>query len=158
MYKLIDYVMEDPEANIHKVMNMLDKLAPKNLFPTQRETMRQAIEAKSNWYQLIMKQLLELNPEVIPQLLKTFVVDSNLIAWGMQEHNRKALKCSIPWADPCLDPTSACNLHCTGCWAAEYGNKLGLNLRRDRLHHQPRRRARCSYVHLHRRRAFGPQA
>lgn len=50
MYKLIDYVMEDPEANIHKVMNMLDKLAPKNLFPTQRETMRQAIEAKSNWY------------------------------------------------------------------------------------------------------------
>ena len=25
-----------------------------------------------------------------------------------------------------LDPTSACNLHCTGCWAAEYGNKLNL--------------------------------
>ncbi len=22
--------------------------------------------------------------------------------------------------------TSACNLHCTGCWAAEYGNKLNL--------------------------------
>lgn len=124
MCKLIDYVMEDPEVNIHKVMNMLDKLAPKNLFPTQRETMRQAIEAKSNWYQLIMK-ILELNPEVIPQLLKTFVVDSNLIAWGMQEHNRKALKCNIPWAI-LLDPTSACNLHCTGCWAAEYGNKLNL--------------------------------
>ena len=26
-----------------------------------------------------------------------------------------------------LDPTSACNLHCTGCWAAEYGNKLNLS-------------------------------
>ena len=25
-----------------------------------------------------------------------------------------------------LDPTSACNLHCTGCWAAEYGNRLNL--------------------------------
>ena len=25
-----------------------------------------------------------------------------------------------------MDPTSACNLHCTGCWAGEYGN--GLNL------------------------------
>ena len=25
-----------------------------------------------------------------------------------------------------MDPTSACNLHCTGCWAAEYGNKLNL--------------------------------
>lgn len=27
-----------------------------------------------------------------------------------------------------LDPTSACNLHCTGCWAAEYGHKLNLSL------------------------------
>ena len=27
-----------------------------------------------------------------------------------------------------LDPTSACNLHCTGCWAAEYGHKLNLTL------------------------------
>jgi len=26
-----------------------------------------------------------------------------------------------------MDPTSACNLHCTGCWAAEYGNKLNLS-------------------------------
>ena len=24
--------------------------------------------------------------------------------------------------------TSACNLHCTGCWAAEYGHKLNLSL------------------------------
>ena len=27
-----------------------------------------------------------------------------------------------------LDPTSACNMHCTGCWAAEYGHKLNLSL------------------------------
>lgn len=26
-----------------------------------------------------------------------------------------------------MDPTSACNLRCTGCWAAEYGNKLNLS-------------------------------
>jgi len=26
-----------------------------------------------------------------------------------------------------MDPTSACNLHCTGCWAANYGNKLNLD-------------------------------
>lgn len=34
--------------------------------------------------------------------------------------------CNIPWTI-LLDPTSACNLHCTGCWAAEYGNKLNLS-------------------------------
>lgn len=26
------------------------------------------------------------------------------------------------------DPTSACNLRCTGCWAAEYGHSLSLTL------------------------------
>ena len=35
--------------------------------------------------------------------------------------------CNIPWAI-LLDPTSACNMHCTGCWAAEYGNRLNLSL------------------------------
>lgn len=39
---------------------------------------------------------------------------------------RKKYGCNIPWTI-LLDPTSACNLHCTGCWAAEYGNKLNLS-------------------------------
>ena len=39
--------------------------------------------------------------------------------------NREKYDCNIPWLI-LLDPTSACNLHCTGCWAAEYGHKLNL--------------------------------
>ena len=39
---------------------------------------------------------------------------------------REKYRCNIPWAI-LLDPTSACNLHCTGCWAAEYGHKLNLS-------------------------------
>ena len=35
--------------------------------------------------------------------------------------------CNVPWAI-LLDPTSACNLRCTGCWAAEYGHNLSLDL------------------------------
>ncbi|MDO4337824.1 MAG: radical SAM protein [Eubacteriales bacterium] len=38
---------------------------------------------------------------------------------------RKIHNCNIPWII-LMDPTSACNLHCTGCWAAEYGNRLNL--------------------------------
>lgn len=40
-------------------------------------------------------------------------------ALGEKEH------CNIPWVI-LMDPTSACNLHCTGCWAAEYGHKMNL--------------------------------
>lgn len=38
---------------------------------------------------------------------------------------REVYQCNVPWLI-LMDPTSACNLHCTGCWAAEYGNRLNL--------------------------------
>ena len=33
---------------------------------------------------------------------------------------------NIPWLI-LFDPTSACNMHCVGCWAGEYGNKNNLS-------------------------------
>ena len=58
-------------------------------------------------------------------LAVNFFINASLIGWPKQEENRKKYNCNIPWTI-LLDPTSACNLHCTGCWAAEYGNKLNL--------------------------------
>lgn len=123
--KLMNYLLEDPEKNINKIMDTLDKLVPNALFPQQRAAIRNSIETKNNWYQLIMK-LMDLNPEIRDDLLKTFIVDANLLAWGTQEQNRDKYECNIPWAI-LLDPTSACNLHCTGCWAADYGHALNLS-------------------------------
>lgn len=125
MYRLVDFVMEDPESRIVGIMDALDSLAPETLFPSQRAAFRQAIDSKNNWYQLMMK-ILTMNPQVITPMLKKFLVDANLIAWPEQERQREERGCNIPWAI-LLDPTSACNLHCTGCWAAEYGHKLNLS-------------------------------
>ena len=55
-----------------------------------------------------------------------FFLNAALVGWPKQEECRKKYGCNIPWAI-LMDPTSACNLHCTGCWAAEYGNKLNLS-------------------------------
>jgi len=46
---------------------------------------------------------------------------------ALQKETEEKEDCNVPWAI-LLDPTSACNLHCTGCWAAEYGHKLNLSL------------------------------
>ena len=125
--KTFDYFLSDPEHNIVKIMDLLDKVAPANLFANQRKSFRNAIDNHDNWYQLIMRVLNDTNPEVRDTLLKTFVIDGNLMAWPKQEANRDAYECNIPWAI-LLDPTSACNLHCQGCWAAEYGNNQSLSL------------------------------
>ena len=122
--KTLDYFLQDPEANANKIMNLLDKVAPADLFPSQRKAFRSALETKNNWYQLIMR-IMDLNPAVRNDFIKMFAIDGNLMAWPKQEAMREKYQCNIPWAI-LLDPTSACNLHCTGCWAAEYGHKLNL--------------------------------
>lgn len=69
----------------------------------------------------------ELDPGVRNAFLKNFMVNASLSGSVVQEEVREKEKCNVPWAI-LLDPTSACNLHCTGCWAAEYGNRLNLTL------------------------------
>ena len=123
--KLIDYVMKDPKANFKKVFDRMDSIFPKALFENQRRAFREAAENENNWYQLIMR-MFELDPEVLSFLIKSFLTEANMLVWDIQEENRKNLRCNIPWA-VLLDPTSACNLHCTGCWAGEYGHALNLS-------------------------------
>lgn len=123
--KLVDYIVKDPEGHVDVIMDMLEPLVPESLFPEQRKAFRISFEQKNNWYELVMKAL-HLNEEVVPSLLKTFLVEANLLAWPKQEKARSEYGCNIPWAI-LLDPTSACNLHCTGCWAADYGRKLNLS-------------------------------
>ena len=59
--------------------------------------------------------------------LTNFIVNASLKGSALQKETEEKEDCNVPWAI-LLDPTSACNLHCTGCWAAEYGHKLNLSL------------------------------
>ena len=77
-------------------------------------------------HQLIMNTLQGVDNGVLKAFFVNFFLNANIIGWPIQEKFRKKYNCNIPWAI-LLDPTSACNLHCTGCWAAEYGNKLNLS-------------------------------
>ena len=67
--------------------------------------------------------------EIDPNVLKTIVLNLGFEAFlnGTKtiRKMREKYNCNVPWLI-LMDPTSACNLHCTGCWAAEYGNKLNL--------------------------------
>ncbi len=123
--KLIDYLDEDPVKHVDKIMDLINKLVPDNVFPTQREAFTNVIKSRGNWYDLIMRAF-KLNPEMRTRLLKTLIVDGNILAWPEQEQNRDKYQCNIPWAI-LLDPPSAGNLHCTGCWAAEYGRRQNLS-------------------------------
>lgn len=124
-----NYLEKDPEKNAGKLLNLVDKFAGDgpDSFPTQREAFRKVLsDPDNNMYQLIMSVLKDIDKDVLKATFENFFFNANIVGWPKQEENRKKYGCNIPWAI-LLDPTSACNLHCTGCWAAEYGNKLNLS-------------------------------
>ena len=124
-----DYIEKNPEKNIARLMEWVDRFAGEgpDTFPQQRAAVRNVVnDPSSNWYQLIMRIFRDTDNDVLKTFFTNFVLNANLIGWKVQEENRKKYNCNVPWAI-LLDPTSACNLHCTGCWAAEYGNKLNLS-------------------------------
>ena len=119
------YLYKEPEKNMRILMDWADKFC-KGEFPSQRKAIRHAIENPEDpYYHYIRHMIRDVDHEVLSAVAVNFFINANLVGWPIQEENRKKHHCNIPWAI-LLDPTSACNLHCTGCWAAEYGNKLNL--------------------------------
>ena len=53
--KALDYLEKDPETNIPKIMEMVDKVTPDGWYAGQRNAIRHSIGAKDNWYQLILR-------------------------------------------------------------------------------------------------------
>lgn len=124
--RALNYLEKDPEENIPKLMEMVDKVSPEGWYQSQRDAIRKVIEEKGNWYRLIMR-LYTLDTNVRKAFFQNFIFNSALKGSAIQKEAREREQCNVPWAI-LLDPTSACNLHCTGCWAAEYGHKQNLSL------------------------------
>lgn len=125
--KALAYLDGDPDKNIPKLLEWVDKFDKKDEWLTQRNAFRKVIEnPDNNWYRLIKSLWTDIDDGVRKAFFENFIVNSNLIGGPRQANARKEHGCNIPWAI-LMDPTSACNLKCTGCWAAEYGNKLNMS-------------------------------
>lgn len=124
--KIFDYVYQDPDRNLVKLIDWADKFSPHE-FEKQRNVIRQVIEDPNHpYYSYIRRIISDVDENVAKTLGVNFFVNAVLKGWPIQEKCRQKYQCNIPWTI-LLDPTSACNLHCTGCWASEYGNKLNLS-------------------------------
>lgn len=117
--------MERPGKNLIKMVDWADKFA-NGEFEPQRRAIREAIENPDHpYHSYILHIVNDIDSEVMKTAAVNLFINASLAGWDKQEFYRKKYNCNIPWAI-LLDPTSACNLHCTGCWAAEYGNQLNL--------------------------------
>ena len=83
-------------------------------------------DKNSNWYQLTKSLWSDIDDGVRKKLFENFIVNASIVGGQRQEKSRIENNCNVPWAI-LMDPTSACNLKCTGCWAADYGNKMNMS-------------------------------
>ena len=124
---ILGYLDQDPDTNIPKLMRWWDKIDRDNFHVKQREAIHAIVSDPQNiWYQYIRSFWTDIDPEIRKTLFKNLMVQTFFIGNRKQEENKRKYHCNIPWAI-LMDPTSACNLHCTGCWAAEYGNRLNMD-------------------------------
>ena len=123
----IDYLNKNPVKNLPKLLDWADTFCA-GKFEGQRRAIRKAcLDPTDAHYPMVQHILNDIDPAVLKTTLVNFFIYGNIIGCERQDQLRAQYQCNIPWAI-LMDPTSACNLHCTGCWAAEYGNKLNLSL------------------------------
>ena len=123
--RVLNRISKNPEKNIPKLLKLFDKLRGQDLNDVS-ETLHKIFDNPQNiWNRFTVDIFKDIDGKVLKTIFKNFIVNANIIGGQKQETNRTALECNIPWAI-LIDPTSACNLRCTGCWAAEYGNKLNM--------------------------------
>src|SRR5699024_3037285 len=115
--QVLSHLEKDPETDIPKLMDLVDKLAPEDWDRSQRAALRRTVDSKDNWYQLIMK-VYELDAEARKTLFRNVILNASLLGSASQNETAEREGYNVPWAI-LLDPPSACNMHCTGCWAAE---------------------------------------
>jgi len=95
------------------------------------EAMRPIASDPDNvWNRYIVSLCHDVDHKVLKSVVHNFAVNASFAGKVRRQECMRQYDCNIPWAI-LMDPTSACNLSCIGCWAAEYGGQL--NMRYEEL-------------------------
>ena len=123
---------EDREKNIQHLVDMASKLL-KDSVPGASRGMNKALYPGSKWEQWIFRVIDETDPNVLKMAVLNGAYEAAFRGYRDTIANAEKLQCNVPWI-VIFDPTSACNKHCVGCWAADYSKRLNLTFdEMDRL-------------------------
>ncbi len=125
--RALKYIDKDPEGNIVKIIDRAAGIA-KGLFPPENFVkIKKGVKDPDNVYrQFALDIIRDVDKRIIRAMLLSMGVEAGLYGTKTVRENREKYDCNIPWLI-LFDPTSACNLKCKGCWAAEYGHKQNLS-------------------------------
>jgi MoaA/NifB/PqqE/SkfB family radical SAM enzyme len=131
----INHIKKNPETGITDLMHLLMKY-----MPSTKEDAKYTKKGKnamsnmdrfiddpnSKWVKYGDAVINDVDARVIKKLALNMAYEGGYVGLGKARELRDKYNRNFPWV-LLMDPTSACNLRCTGCWAAEYGHTLNLS-------------------------------
>ena len=126
------HVKKDPQKGVLDVVNIMDEyMNPKdseeNSGKAAFDRIRKEFESgDSKWIEYSVDMVNNVDENLVKGFIKNFGYNAAYLGNRRRNELMRSEGCNIPWAI-LFDPTSACNLKCIGCWAAEYGYKNNLS-------------------------------
>lgn len=123
--KAFDMLYDDFDGNLPKVESMINKFVGSGdeINDAQLRLFNMIVgylkTPGNNWRELMLHVVTNIDREVARTFVNNFFVNSVTLGGNIQRRVNDAEGCNCPWAI-LMDPTTRCNLHCNGCWAANY--------------------------------------
>lgn len=124
---ILNKIDKDREKGFLQIVDVAEQFLGDGITKEQFDSVREAIRDPDNrWVRFINKVLDETDPHVAKMAALNLGFEAFFRGTKTIRKNREIYNCNIPWLI-LFDPTSACNMHCAGCWAGTYGNKNNLS-------------------------------
>ena len=114
----LKYIRQDPQKNFSNLLSLAKKLTQEETYLAGLEKIEKMAQ-ESSLIDEYIERATNLAPKYQENLAKTFLVNSTLLGTSYRKEKSAELGASVPYTI-LLDPTSACNLDCDGCWAGKY--------------------------------------
>ncbi len=89
MKKVLDYLDEDPDNNIPKVLDWVEKFDKDKTAGRQFSAVKSVLEdTHSNWYGLVKSLYTDIDSEVRKTLFENFIINATIIGGRRQKKSR----------------------------------------------------------------------
>ena len=127
---ILDSVIKHSNSDRTKAIKQLVDLVKKTMYDiwgsATYEMFGFSSKPDSKWMKYIDNLLNDVHPNIIKAKALNTAYEAGYIGFRIAQDMKKKHDINIPWII-LVDPTSACNLKCTGCWSAEYGHLIQLS-------------------------------
>ena len=127
---ILDSVIKHSNSDRTKAIKQLVDLVKKTMYDiwgsATYEMFGFSSKPDSKWMKYIDNLLNDVHPNIIKAKALNTSYEAGYRGFRIAQDMKKKHDINIPWII-LVDPTSACNLKCTGCWSAEYGHLIQLS-------------------------------